>query len=153
MPNSDTNTDDETDSIEISRRTAMVAQRELERLIERTGGRDVGTDDATTPLAEVKRRLSMAGPPDAMVTIGLVEDVIDAVAEKRGVDPTGTAPLVGATFNAESELREELTDGQGESDAGPGAAVPDGGATGWNGVKLTGDGAYPGSESADGGQR
>lgn len=98
-------TDSESD-VSISQETARTALREIEAAIERTGGPDVGADEACSPLAAVRQEVVESDIDD--YARGFVLAAIDTVADERGVDPTGDDPLVDSTFQAKHELEDAL---------------------------------------------
>jgi len=122
----------------VSTETAQAALLEVEAAIERTGGPEVGAEGACSPLAAVRDAVASEPGLDEHAR-GYVLAAIDEIAEKRGVDASGSDPLTDATFQAANELHEvldendagvdddqtELTDGgHGPAAASAGAQIP-----------------------------
>jgi hypothetical protein len=97
-------------TVEVSAEMACVAAQELEAAVERTGGCDVGSNEASTPLAAVRQRLTAAVDegylsPEAY---GIVQEVLAAVADERGVEFTDADPLTDEVLAARREFERVL---------------------------------------------
>lgn len=105
--------EERSETVTIKTETAEVALRELEFLIERTGGDDGhemtdvdGQTRAMTPLALTRRRIKQL-PPDARAHAVL--EIIDEVGDQTGAETNpGVDPLTDGVFRARADLREVL---------------------------------------------
>lgn len=98
---------DETDRVIVSRNTARAALTEVEAAIRRTGGGDVGADEACTPLALARQRIE-ADDELADGAKDHVLSILEDVSDDRGVELSGADPLTDATFQAEKALTQAL---------------------------------------------
>jgi len=93
----------------VSKETAEVALRELDILIEHTGGPDTAVEDCCSPLALAYDRVErLEGEGIDPFTVGTVLQVLVGVGEERGVDLSGEDPLQDDVFQARSEFRDAL---------------------------------------------
>jgi len=93
------------ETVEISAETARVAARELQRMIDRTGGPDVGAREACTPLAELREEVSNHDDLNAYAQ-GYVVAAINQIGRERNIDVGGADPLTDHIFQAQQELAE-----------------------------------------------
>jgi len=121
-----TRDDDSESAVSISEDTARTALSEIEATIERTGGPDVGVDEACTPLAALREEVLDEEKIDGYAE-GFVIAAIDSIADERDVDATGADPLADSTFQAKHELEDAL---DGDENNDPQTALADGGAWG-----------------------
>ena len=94
-------------TIEISSSTARTAHQELEILIQRTGGGEIGADEACSPLALARQKVDdsdLLNDPER----DHVLEIFHTVADERGEEITDADPLTDGTFRAEQELRAAL---------------------------------------------
>ncbi|WP_135535357.1 hypothetical protein [Halostella pelagica] len=106
---------DANETVEVDITTARVALRELDRVIDRTGGPEMGADEACTPLAAVRERIVECDDLDDHAR-GFALGAIDKVAGERDIDVSGSDPLTDATFQAKRGLADAL-DGDSMTDA------------------------------------
>jgi len=112
--------------VTIDAEAARAALLEVDAAIERTGGGDVGADEACSPLAAL--RDDIANEPDLDErTRGYALAAIDQIAEERGVNVSGADPLVDATFRARNSLQEALDELDDSNDVSQMEISPDGG--------------------------
>lgn len=94
-------------TIEISSSTARTAHQELEILIQRTGGGEIGADEACSPLSLARQKVE-----DSDLLSDHERDhvlkIFHTVADERGEEISDADPLTDGTFRAEQELRAVL---------------------------------------------
>jgi hypothetical protein len=96
--------------VEVSAEAAETALRELGFMIEQSGGADIRSQGACSPLALVRQRIEDADALDEEVE-GFVLSVLGDVADERGMEITDADPLTGDVFDARREFERALEDG------------------------------------------
>lgn len=101
-----------TEPVTIDRETAHVAHRELDILIKQTGGDDPPPGEARSPLRLVKQRLKERRVEHERegisLGIGLALQIIDDVADERGIEIGDIDPLQDDIFQARNDLETAL---------------------------------------------
>jgi len=97
----------ERDTVQVSRATARASLLEIEAVIERSGGDDVGAGEANSPLREVWEQIHQSETVRGEAE-GYVLETIRQVAEEREVEISDADPLTDSVFQARSELRKVL---------------------------------------------
>jgi|GEM_PF-6165754 len=100
----------ETENVAIvSLEAAEVARRELDILIEQTGGPNAGIDESCSPMALARQRIErLEGEGIDPFTVATVLQVMYGVAEERGVEISSADPLQDDVFRARSEFESDL---------------------------------------------
>jgi hypothetical protein len=104
----DVEDDAQPDDVTISAETARTSLTEVEAAIRRTGGPDASGDNACSPLALARQKVEASSEVTGQMeehVIGLLQEVSD----ERGVEISNADPLVGATFEAEKELKKTFS--------------------------------------------
>lgn len=115
-------TDDveDVETVEIRVEHAETALRELQSIIDYTGGEECGVDEACSPLALAKKRIREdldwddADKHDLYVQI---VDIIDSVGDEREMETTMADPLAESNFTALHHFEQVLDDHYAELEA------------------------------------
>lgn len=113
MSTSDTTPSTEADrdeTVELPKGVVETAHRELDHLITQTGGPDPRNGAACSPLALAIQRIKALEHVDARTRREILQ-VIEGVADERGVEVNAVDPLTDGVFRARNELGAALEDG------------------------------------------
>ena len=102
-----TSSDSDEPTVEISASTARTAHQEIKLAIRESGGGDVGALEACSPLALTRQKVEdsdLLSEDDRNHVLQLLQ----AVANERGVEISDADPLTDGVFQAKQELEGEL---------------------------------------------
>lgn len=99
--------DSEPDRVVIPRDAAMAAHTELKLAIKRTGGPEMGAEEACTPLALARQRIESDDELGDEARERVLE-ILHNVSEERGVEISDAAPLADGTFNSKRDIENAL---------------------------------------------